>query len=121
LGHYYYALNDWYRTSPPGAYWRIAAINGVGVDYFVVPRLGVRVAVGGGVNSPFALETDSHRRCYGYSYVMGLTWQLGDDESHFSIDPAIHVLQTKGLATYSGDRDWRSIPYFLLTANWVLN
>jgi len=113
---YYYALNDWFKTFPPSGYWRIAAINGLGVDYFVVPHLGVRFAAGIGMNGPTDMSSnDSHKRYYGYSYVMGLTCDLGDEKSHFSIDPTIHVLQVKV------GSQWESSPFFLLTANWVWN
>jgi hypothetical protein len=119
---YYYALNDWYRTAPPttssgtAAYWRIAAINGVGVDYFVVPRMGVRFAFGAGVNGPSDWsDSASHPRYLGYSYVMGLTCELGEGKSHLSIDPTVHVLQT------SGTSYWGSTAYFLLNLNWVWN
>lgn len=117
---FYYALNDWYKTTGYGAYWRIAGVNGMGIDYFVLRQLGIRLGVGVGVNGPADLSnSQSKKRHLGYSYVMGLTLELGDGASHFSIDPVIHVQQTSG--TYYGGSTWDSIAYFLLTANWVWN
>ena len=113
---YYYALDNWYPTTGSNNYWRISAVNGVGVDYFVVPNLGGRFGIGLGGNMPEDWSNSTAKPRYlGYSYFMGLTWEVLDSRSHFSIDPVINVLQL------SENSIWRSYADFLLTLNWVYN
>jgi hypothetical protein len=114
---YYYALNHWYPSYPGfNKHWRIAAVNGVGVDYFVVPKLGGRFGIGLGGDMPEDFSNSASKPRYlGYSYFMGLTWEIFDSRSHLSIDPVINVLQL------SENSVWRSYVSFLLTLNWVYN
>jgi hypothetical protein len=113
---YYYALNNWYPTTGSNKYWRISAVNGVGVDYFVVPNLGGRFGIGLGGNMPEDWSNSTAKPRYlGYSYFMGLTWEVLDSRSHFSIDPVINVIQL------SENSVWHSYADFLLTLNWVYN
>jgi hypothetical protein len=116
---YYYALNDWYLSAPTAyrdKYVRIAAVNGFGADYFVVPKLGGRFGLGLAGDLPEDWSNSVAKPRYlGYSFFMGLTWEILDSRSHLSIDPVINVLQL------SENSVWRSTTSYLLTLNWVYN
>lgn len=119
---YYYGLNNWYKTvrdtyAGQDSYWRICAVDGVGVDYFFVPKLGLRTGLGLSSDLHFSDYSSSSSKSnnFGYAYFMGLTWEILDSRSHLSIDPVINVVQLKSNST------WYSDAIFLLTVNWVYN
>jgi len=104
---YYYALNDWYAqswnsSSPTGGLMelnsetRIAFINGLGVDYFFLPAVGLRLALGVGGDAIFSRSTDDTQQAsdsvFGVAYTFGLTFDFLDGANHLFIDPVINIV-----------------------------
>ena len=117
---FYHALNHWYpqttkeRTSAAivaTTQWRIAAINGVGLDYFFVPMVGARISAGVGCECNAELFKGGNS--VGYSFLLGLTFDLDDTDTHLSLDPFIHKLQFKP----EGADSWGSTTVIGITLN----
>lgn len=114
---YYHALNHWFARPDPmfGTFtteWRIKAINGLGVDYFVLPNLALRISGGLAANTRRDLSSDP--KAFGYSYTLGMTIPLTEGRATFSVDPFIHMMHynAKSLAV-------NVAPTTVLRDNWV--
>ena len=103
---YYHALNHWAARPEPGTAagiftteWRVKSINGLGLDYFVLPKLGLRISGGLGANT--RRDPASGPKALGYSYTVGVTVPLNEGRGTLSVDPYIHMIHynSKSLAT----------------------
>ena len=123
---YYHALNHYFsmqkRTtmgslSATETEWRIRAINGVGLDYFMLPGVGLRLSAGLGGDTSTSLGKDP--KAFGYSYVLGMTIDLMGGDSHLSIDPFIHMFQynQRDLGSLLPS-DWVNLRIIGVTLNW---
>jgi hypothetical protein len=127
LALYYYALNHWYKDIATTD-WRIIAVNGVGVDYYLLPKLGMRAGLGVGGDLPNDMFSDKNRKL-GFSYFSGLTFRLMEGKNAITVDPVIHMFQrnvdvactTVGSTTKCGSSRWTSTMVFALTLNWAYN
>jgi len=98
--------------------WRFSVMGGVGVDYFVLPRVGVRGAIG--VGGDYTAELGKDPMATGYSYLMGMTFELFDGDHRLAIDPFIHMLQHNRANLEPGTgNQWLSRPIIGVTANWT--
>jgi hypothetical protein len=85
---YYYALNHWYSQSYRAladdgtlqgdgeSEFRIAFINGLGIDYFFLPRAALRLAFGVGGDAIFSESADAafSDHALGVAYTIGLSF-----------------------------------------------
>ncbi len=125
---FYYAQNHWYKSPTafggltPGK-WRIQFINGIGMDYFFHPRVGARLALGGGGDVAQSAMSDS--AAIGFAYAGGFTFEMLNGPSRLSIDPMFMVTnfdQRKLCETDSSWCDyWSSRLQTAITLNYVFH
>lgn len=98
--------------------WRFSVMGGVGVDYFILPRVGVRGAAG--VGGDYTAELGKDPMATGYSYLLGMTFELLDGDHRLTIDPFIHMLQYNRANLEPGTgNQWLSRPIIGVTVNWA--
>jgi hypothetical protein len=98
--------------------WRSAALNGIGIDYFVLPKLGLRASAG--VGGDFNTKLGSDPNSVGYSFLFGATVNVVESGDHyFTVDPFIHMLQYSQENLQPGAANqWVSQPVIGVTLNW---
>lgn len=128
---YYYALNHWYSQSyglsDPNGFFiegeselRIAAINGIGIDYFFLPRVGLRLALGLGGDVIFSRSKDAEfsDTAIGVAFAIGTTFELLGGDHQFTIDPVVNVVTfdttklSKEEFRAANASEWKSFPVF---------
>jgi hypothetical protein len=99
---------------------RIATINGVGFDYFVLPHVGLRLAIGLGGDVIFARSTsfqgDMSESAIGFAYTFGTTFDLLEGSGHLSVNSLITVVNFDTTKTVKqefrepGVTEWQAFP-----------
>jgi hypothetical protein len=100
--------------------WRFVGIQGVGADYFVLPKLGLRAAVG--LGGDFNSDLGKDPNALGFSYLLGLTAEIFDGDHRLTIDPYIHMLNYNRANLEPGTgNQWLARPVIGVTANYAFH
>jgi hypothetical protein len=108
---------------------RISSLAGVGADYFILPRLALRGGVGLGMDLSISsddLVTSTGpalgRSALGFSYLLGMSFELLDGDHRVTIDPYVHMLQHNYANLAPGNPNyWVSRPNIGFTVNWAFH
>lgn len=126
---YLLSLNSFYAktdqiNSPGGTVinteWRFVGLQGVGADYFVLPKLGLRAAVG--LGGDFNSDLGKDPNAIGFSYLLGLTAEIFDGDHRLTIDPYIHMMNYNRANLEPGTgNQWLARPVIGVTANYAFH